>query len=131
MNFLKKNKWLLVVLLIGFSAYTAYKYAYKAHKTTEELNAVFVGNSDDFLSKVKEDFNAWNAKTVELTGEITAIDTEGISLNNQIYCQFNNIKITSLKIGQKITLKGIVIGYDDLLEELKLNNCILKNKHND
>ena len=47
-----------------------YKYAYKAHETTEELKADFTGSSNDFLTKVSSDANAWLNKTVELSGEI-------------------------------------------------------------
>lgn len=127
MNFLKKNKWLVVVLFFFIGAYAAYQYAYKPHKTTEELTADFSGTTTDFLSKVQENFNEWNNKAVELSGEITAKDENGITLNNQIYCQFrNDIDFSALKTNQPIKIKGRVIGYDDLLEELKLDKCILK-----
>ncbi|WP_348718856.1 hypothetical protein [Tenacibaculum sp. 190130A14a] len=109
------------------AAFTAYTYVYKPHKTIEELNSSYKGSSEDFLEKASSNFNEWNSKVVELTGKITGLDSEGITLNNQIFCQFKTpTLITTLNLNQNITIKGHVIGYDDLLEELKLNQCILK-----
>lgn len=128
MSLSKKSKWVLIIVVLGLlSAFGAYKYAYKAHETTEELKADFTGNSNEFLTKMSSDANLWLNKTVGLTGEITSIDKKGITLSNNIYCQFReDINFSSLTKGQKITLKGQVIGYDDLLEELKLNQCIIQ-----
>ena len=128
MSLSKKSKWILIILIIGLiAAFGVYKYAYKAHETTEELKADFTGSSNDFLTKVSSDANAWLNKTVELSGEITSKDEKGITLSNSIYCQFReDVNFNSLIKGQQITLKGQVIGYDDLLEELKLNQCIIQ-----
>lgn len=127
MNLLKKNKLIFLLLLVVLAGYSVYKYTYKPHKTIEELESNYTGSSSDFLEKANINFDEWNSKVVELTGEITSIDNEGITLNNQIFCQFKvPNKITTLNLNQKITIKGRVIGYDDLLEELKLNQCILK-----
>ena len=128
MSLSKKSKWFLTILIIMLiGAYAAYKYAYKPHTTIEELTSDFSGTSDDFLSKVKENFSLWNNKTVELSGIITSKEEKGITLNNTIFCQFrDDMNISELQSNQSIKLKGRVIGYDDLLDELKLDQCILK-----
>ncbi len=127
MNWLKKNKLLALLLIVALVGYSAYKYAYKPHKTIEELSIEYTGNATELLSKIKEDTNIWNSKIVELSGKITSIDTDGITLNEQIYCQFKEpLKTKHLKENQTIKIKGRVIGYDDLLDELKLEQCIIK-----
>lgn len=128
MNLLKKNKWIVIVLLLLIvGGYSVYQYAYQPHKTTEELKADFTGTSENFLQKVQHNFDAWNNKTVELSGKITAKDKNGITLNQQIYCQFReDFSSENVTENQQITLKGRVIGYDDLLEELKLDQCIIQ-----
>ena len=127
MNWLKKNKNILLGLLLVCAIYGAYTYAYKPHKSIEELDSNYIGASNNFLEKASVNFNEWNSKVVELTGKITGLDSKGVTLNNQIFCQFSNpLKIKTLNLNQKITIKGRVIGYDDLLDELKLNQCILK-----
>lgn len=127
MHFLKKNKWIVLLLIVLVGGFSIYSYLYQPHTTTEELTVDFKGSSEDFLLKVQEDFDAWNNKAIEISGTITAKDENGIILDNQIYCQFrNDFSSENLKENEAVTLKGRVIGYDDLLEELKLNQCILK-----
>ena len=128
MSLSKKSKWFLTILILGLIvAFSAYKYAYKAHETTEELKADYKGNSNNFLTKISTDADIWLNKTVELSGEITSKDEKGITLSNSIYCQFReDVNFVLLAKGQQITVKGQVIGYDDLLEELKLNQCIIQ-----
>jgi len=126
MNWLVKNKLLIGILILTLVGFSTYKYVYKPHKVIEELTTEFTGNSLVFITKVKEDFNLWNTKIVELEGEITFIGAKGITLNNQIYCQFKKMNQLSLiKEKQTIKIKGRVIGYDDLLDELKLEQCII------
>lgn len=127
MNWLKRNKILLTLLIVFFGAYSTYKYVYRPHKNIEKLATNFTGNCNEFLSKIKEDTNIWNSKIVELSGKVTSIDKNGITLNKQIYCLFKEpLKTARLKKNQTIKIKGRVIGYDDLLDELKLEQCILK-----
>lgn len=127
MNWLKRNKILLTLLIVSFGAYSTYKYVYRPHKNIEKLATSFTGNCTEFLSKIKEDTNIWNSNIVELSGKVTSIDKNGITLNKQIYCLFKEpLKTARLKENQTIKIKGRVIGYDDLLDELKLKQCILK-----
>lgn len=129
MSLKKRNKWLIFILIILLTFMViGYNYVYKSHKTTEELATNFKGKSNDFILLVNKNSSKWINKTVELSGEITEKDALGVVLNNSIYCQF--IKTTNtndFKPNQIITIKGVVVGYDDLLEELKLNQCIIKN----
>jgi len=128
MNFLKKNKWILTILILGCIAfYSVYRYAYKPHETIENIETEYAGTSNNFIEKIKEDTSFWNDKVVQLSGIITSKEEKGISLNNSIYCQFReDINASKLREGQIISIKGRVIGYDDLLEELKLDQCIIQ-----
>ena len=128
MNLSKKSKWILSFLVLGCIAfYTVYRYAYKPHKNIEKLDIEYAGTSQDFIEKVKEDASIWTNKVVLLKGTISSKEGKGILLNKGVYCQFReDIKISKLKEGDPISLKGRVIGYDDLLEELKLDQCIIQ-----
>lgn len=122
----KKTAVLVILLAIAVGAFATYKYMYKPHKTLDDYEVAFSGTSDDFLDKVKADAEAWNTKVVELTGEITGKDDKGITLNNFIYCQLADASVvTSLNEGTQTTVKGQVMGYDDLLEELKIDKAII------
>lgn len=124
----KKGKWLLLVLaIVVIGGYAGYRYAYQPHETTENKEVDYSGSSNAFLEKVSADANVWLNKAVEISGNITAIDEKGITLSENIYCQFREDNVVQrLQKGQKIRIKGVVIGYDDLLEELKLNQCIIQ-----
>lgn len=129
MSFQLKSKSIVIMsVIIVFIAFSTYKYIYKPHETIENRNIDYKGKASDFLSKITNDGIAnWLNKTIEINGEITSLDSKGILFNNNIYCQFKeSLEIKGLQKKQPITIKGIVIGYDDLLEELKLNQCIIK-----
>jgi hypothetical protein len=128
MNLSKKSKWILSILVLGcISFYAAYRYAYKPHITIENSQTEYLGSSNNFIEKIKEDASVWNNKIVQLRGVISSKENRGIFLSNSIYCQFReDVNTSKLKKGQNISLKGRVIGYDDLLEELKLDQCIIQ-----
>ncbi|CAM1359085.1 hypothetical protein [Tenacibaculum xiamenense] len=127
MSYFKKTKVILLCFLFILTFYSIYKYSYKPRKTIEELSINYKGKSTDFLEIASNDFSKWNSKIVELSGKVSELGNKGIIINRQIFCQFKNShKIKTINLNQNITIKGRVIGYDDLLEELKLNQCILK-----
>jgi len=129
MSLLKKNKFILIFLffILVLGGYSAYKYTYKPHPSLADKTVAFSGSAEDFLEKVKTDDVKWQDVVVELTGIITQIDIKGITLNNNIYCQLEHSKaITTLQKGKIITIKARMIGYDDLLEEIKLDQTIIK-----
>ena len=124
---LKKSKpYILVFLVLAIiGGIVLYKYMYKPHEKTEEIESSFLGKSTDFIKKVEVDYAPWYTKTVELTGSITAIVDNGFILDDFMYCQLREPN-KGLTKNQMVTVKGTIIGYDELLNELKLNQCIIK-----
>lgn len=127
MSLSKKSKLILVLIAIGIAiSFMAYKYAMRSPEKIETKIISYDGTTSDFMKKVQENAKDWQDKVVVLKGNITSKDNKGITLENQIYCQFReDINFSSLQINKQIILKGRVIGYDDLLEELKLDQCII------
>ena len=123
MSLSKRSKITLLVLgvlLIG--AFSIYNYAYKSHKTIDELDVKFSGTVKAFSNKVQQDALIWQDVIVELEGSVTSIDDKGFMLNDKVYCQLDeNTFINNIIKGQALKIKGRMIGYDDLLEELKLD----------
>lgn len=128
MNLSKKSKIIIGILLVGIvAAFAVYKYSMRPPKQIEEKAVDFTGTSQELLSKIQENAAEWQDKVVVITGTISGTDEQGIVLSSSIFCQMKDAtKITNLKTEQTITLKGRVIGYDDLLEELKLDQCIIQ-----
>ena len=129
MNLSKKSKVILSILvIIAISVFVIYKYTMRPPTKIEDRTVDFTGTSEQLLTKIQENVDAWQDKVVIISGIATAKDANGVTLSENIYCQFKDgpTKI-GLRLGiQKITVKGRVIGYDDLLEELKLDQCIIQ-----
>ncbi|QHI36244.1 hypothetical protein IMCC3317_16030 [Kordia antarctica] len=122
---------MIFVLIIAMGAYIGYSYAYQPHTAIADMEVAFKGSAEDFLEKIKENAEEWTQgeKVVELTGKITAKDEKGISLNESIYFQLAEGTATDdLAENQKIKIIGRIIGYDDLMEELKLDKAIIVKK---
>ena len=88
--------------------------------TTIELSKEYSSNIDASNKKYLE-------KAVAISGKIVSVKDKEVILENAIVCNLKNAD-TSLKENQQVTIKGRVVGYDDLMEEIKLDQCfIIKN----
>ena len=128
MSLSKKNKFIVTILIvfsvIGFAIYT---YAMRAPTAIENKKIHFSGASDELLLKIIDDTEAWQDKIVVVSGEVTNIDDKGIMLSSKIYCQLKQLTdLQKINPSSNISIKGRIIGYDDLLEELKLDQCIIQ-----
>lgn len=129
MSLPKKSKIALGVFLLALAVgYAVISYAYKPHQTVDDREVKFTGKVEAFSKTVAADAQPWQDVVVQLTGTISAIDANGFTLNNNTYCQLSNSeKISTFKKGQTVTIKARMIGYDDLLEELKLDQTKIVN----
>lgn len=128
MNLSKSVKRILsLVLMVLVGGFIAYRITYKPHETIQEMKTDFKGTSVDLLKKVGQHPDSWTNKTVEISGKVTQIDPKSFMIGSQIFCQKNTTikQFGTLKIGETYQIKGRIIGYDDLLEELKLDQVIL------
>ncbi|MGB1041984.1 MAG: hypothetical protein ACPGU6_01190 [Tenacibaculum sp.] len=117
---------IFILLIVVF--FISYNYVFKAPLTTKNSPTDFKGTSEELMLMVLKNNDSWLNKTVEISGVISNKDNHGFILKENIYCQLsNNNTINTLQKNQPITIKGKIIGYDDLLDELKLNQCIIKN----
>jgi len=46
-------------------------------------------------------------------------------LNDYIYCVKDSTQKISIEPNENVVVKGRYIGFDDLLEEIKLDHCII------
>ena len=60
-------------------------------------------------------------------GKISSLDlaTNTIILNEKVIAVLVSKQNGSLSVGQKIAIKGRFVGYDDLFEELRMDQCII------
>ena len=65
---------------------------------------------------------------VAVSGKVTAVSDSIVTIDNTIICNFKTPD-TSIKNEQSISVKGRLVGFDDLMGELKLDQCSI-NKNN-
>lgn len=117
----------LFVTFLVFACTILYLYAYQDHRdiateksdyeiTVMKLQAEFVENDSLANSKYQD-------KTIEVSGKITDIDKEskGVVVDEKLFGTFKDILPSDLATGNQIKIKGRFIGYDDLLEEFKVD----------
>ena len=93
----------------------------KFEMTTDEFAKAFKDNAGDATKK-------YINQAVLLVGAITTISGVTVSFNN-IACNIDSAevaKLKDLKPGSKIKLQGLVVGYNDLMEEVDLAQCRIK-----
>jgi hypothetical protein len=123
---MKKSRIIVLSMLLiaAFGMYAGYSYLYQKHPMIEEQSAVFIGSSEQLMEQAKIDMEMWQNKVVEITGTVVQSDEKGITLNSGIYCKMKNVEDV-LATGLSIKVKGRVTGYDDLMEELKMDQTII------
>jgi len=102
----------------------AYNYIYHDHRVIESESAKFVLTSNDLANEFVIDPSTsekkYLNKTIEVKGIITERNEYNLTLDDKIFCQFNS-KITVEN--NMIKVKGRFIGFDNLLEQIKLDQC--------
>lgn len=119
----------LVIVLIVFFSYNYIMHGGERNLATEQTD--FTVTSAEITSEFRTNTEAANKKYLEnavvIKGKITANNAKEVILDTTIICSFKNQDL-SIKKGQIVTVKGRIVGYDDLMEELKLDQCfIIKN----
>ena len=119
-----KKKIIFFILLLAVSI-SLYNYVYQDHRNIETESPEFKSTPEDIVNEFKLDAlvseKKYLNKTIELTGIVTEINNTDLTLNNTIFCQFTeNQTVTQ---NSEVKVKGRCIGYDDLLEQLKLDQC--------
>jgi hypothetical protein len=82
---------------------------------TKDIIAEFTANADAANKKYLE-------KPVAVSGVVSSVKDKEVILDGTVNCGFTTAD-ASIANGQTITIKGRVVGYDDLLGELKLDQC--------
>ena len=114
------------MVMLGIGAHTFYNYVFSEPTKAINIASEFIGQSDEFKYLFTEDLEGWSNKVVEIKGTITGINDYGVLLDENIYCQFDqNTDLLSIAVNKEVVIKGKVVGFDELLMEIKLNQCTI------
>jgi len=118
---------LLIFLVILF---LSYKYLYHEHRDISNEKAIFSLTATEILQDFLLDESKANLKyldkSITITGKITNIDTKNntIVIDEKVFVLLKKIPV--VKQSEVIIVQGRVIGYDSLLEEIKLDQAEIK-----
>lgn len=111
---------LIILIIVG------YNYVYKEHRDIKSEKPEFTLSADvlinSFLTNIKKSEKKYLSKTIKITGTVSEISKNNIILNEVVFCQFDTIINQSIN-NNTVEIKGRLIGYDDLLEQVKLDQC--------
>lgn len=126
------RKYLILIVIIVLAAFIGYNYLYKDHRNIEGENAQYSLTAQQIHSEFSIDpivsQNKYLNKTIEISGNVSEIKENEITIDDMVFCQISEKAIQQeIKLNSNITIKGRFIGYDDLLEQIKLDQCIINN----
>jgi hypothetical protein len=120
----------VVVLLVGLSVFNYVFHGGARDLATEEVS--FNVNSKnitaEFMENVPLATKKYSDKAIVISGIVTAVTDSIVTIDNTIICNFKTPD-TTIKNEQTISVKGRLVGFDDLMGELKLDQCSI-NKNN-
>lgn len=88
-----------------------------------EFNTSAVAIFGEFSSNTEMATTKYLNKAVEISGKVTSVNENVITLDEKVSCQL--LISEKVQINSQLKIKGRVTGYDDLLEELKLDQCLI------
>jgi hypothetical protein len=128
-----KRKIILIVLILSSSLFFLYRYIYKGHRDIASEKEMFSLLVQDLKNEFQKSDSLANSKyldkTIAIKGKITSID----SINNSIILDSTVAAIgkdllKTNKVNDLVIIKGRFIGYDELFDEFKMDNCTLIQK---
>jgi len=118
---------LIAILTIGLLGASSYYYVMHGgeRNLSSEETAFTVSSKNitqEFATNIEMSNKKYLEKAIAIKGIVTKITGKEIIIDNTIVCNLKELDATIQK-DQAITLKGRVVGYDDLMGELKLDQC--------
>jgi hypothetical protein len=120
------KKLIFIFLGIVVLGFIGYKYVYQEHRNIAEEEAEHMVSAKelaaDFEKNTSQAETDYLNKTIVVTGKITALGEKNMTLDNKVFCQFNE-PIEWAKLHSTVKIKGRCIGFDDLLGQAKMDQC--------
>ncbi len=125
-------KKLIIVGVVIVAAIAGYDYVYQDHRDIENEKAEFIMSSTKIYYLFSENMvvseQKFLNKTIQVSGLISDVSVKDLTLDELVFCQFTETIKTSIKEKSKLKIKGRVIGFDDLLKQVKLDQCTIINQ---
>ena len=129
---MRKKGLVIVLAVIAVGIFVGYKYIYKDHRDIATEEAEFTMAVADIQKEFTANDSLANAKyadkTIVISGKVTAVDAASntVTVDEKLSATMKD-KAPEIKPQQQVKIKGRFVGYDDLLEELKMDQVTLIN----
>jgi hypothetical protein len=122
------KKWSILIVLCVIVGIIGYRYVYQDHRDIATETSIYKLTASDLLDEFAinpmTSENKYLNKTIEVSGSISDKNPQNITIEDKVFCQFSS-KIQKALNTEQIKIKGRFIGYDDLLEQVKLDQCTI------
>jgi hypothetical protein len=125
------------ILLIGFivgvivGSWAIWYVFYKPHRDVSTEKPAYVLTSQALSDAFKADqgiLAKYVDKAILVEGPVTSVEGKHVSLGN-IVCSLDSLnatKASALKSGDLVKIQGRLTSYNDLMEEITMDNCVIK-----
>jgi hypothetical protein len=118
-----------IIVIIGI---LGYNYLYQDHRDVATSDATSSYTSTELITLFTDQDTSNDAlaldQVIEVSGLATDTSANSITLDRKVFIEFKEPH--KLALNQTYTLKGRCLGYDDLLEEVKIDQAIFINPSN-
>ncbi|WP_203257033.1 OB-fold protein [Hyunsoonleella ulvae] len=120
----------VALLIFGIAGCLIYDYMYKEHRDIASEEVDYTLSSNDLKNVMRTDSvsGQFIDKVIQTEGVITSIEQNSIVINDVIQVDFVNTDLSILKPEATLSIKGRCVGYDDLLEVVKIDQATITNQ---
>lgn len=127
-----KKKAAIIIIFIAILGFLGYSYIYKGHRNFASENPMAINSVYELMEDFRKDESSANKKyldkVIQIKGKVTQVDAaqNTITIDGKLFSSFQANDFKEVKLHDAITVKGRFIGYDELLEECKMDNCAIE-----
>ncbi len=124
------KKIIVGILIVLIGLFIGYKFIYHEHRDIANEKAAFTVSVPQLLKEFVTDETKANAKyldkSITVKGKITSIDmaNKTIVVDEKVFVILTNSN--DVKVSSEVSVQGRLIGYDSLLEEIKIDQAQIK-----
>ena len=120
------KKVIIGLIIVALAVFGVYKYVYQSHRDIKTESASFTIEAktvlQEFASNQESATTKYLNKTIEVSGLITEIEGNSVVLDESVFSSFiEGTDMSGVINGANLRIKGRCIGYDELLEQVKLD----------
>ena len=125
------KKFFIIALSFSVLAFLGFWYVFKNDRNFSSEESIKVTNVLNIITEFNENDIAANAKyldkMIEFSGSVSLVDLKNktMMLEEKVFTSFKPEDFVVVKENTMIKIKGRFLGYDELLEEIKLDNCMI------